>query len=273
METTDVKPTLMHAEPVLAVHDVIETVKYWHEILGFPEKWTWGDPPDHGGVHWNGAASVQFSLNPGLAEISAGYSVWIRVKHLESLYALHQKNAKVVSPLQNRPWGMAEYTVQEINGYYITFSAPVTERTKTVQPHAGSTRIVLRKPSLSEFKSLSHSVNWEAASDAILEMQWQAAILTVVAEDTATGKAIGCAFLCGDDTSFYYVKDVIVHPDWQGRGIGTSIMKELTSWLEKHAKAHATVGLFTGEHLVSFYKQFGFMQACGMYRSIKEQKS
>src|SRR5688572_24358308 len=193
MEITDAKPSLSHAEPVLAVNDIIESVKYWHEVLGFPEKWTWGDPPNHGGVSWNGGAFIQFSLNPELAAISSGHSVWINVKHIEPLYALHQKNAKVVSPLQSRPWGTAEYTVQEINGYFITFSAPAKEENKR-QQHAGTARIVQRKLSLSEFKSLAQSVNWEVASDAILELQWQSSILTVVAEDTATGKAIGCAF-------------------------------------------------------------------------------
>src|SRR5688500_14255226 len=114
------QPSLSHIEPVLPVRDVGETISYWQKALGFTDKWTWGEPVNHGGVSWHGAAFVQFSLNPELAAISAGHSLWIRTKHLERLYAFHQQHAKVVTPLVTRPWGFAEYTVQEINGYYIT---------------------------------------------------------------------------------------------------------------------------------------------------------
>lgn len=51
---------LSHAEPVLAVRNVAETVTYWHEVLGFPGKWTWGNPPNHGGVSRGTGRSCNF---------------------------------------------------------------------------------------------------------------------------------------------------------------------------------------------------------------------
>ena len=39
----------------LQLPDVLETVQYWHHVLGFPNKWTWGEPPYHGGVTWQGS--------------------------------------------------------------------------------------------------------------------------------------------------------------------------------------------------------------------------
>jgi len=59
---------LSHVEPILAVKDVTETVMYWHDVLGFPDKWTWGEPPNHGGVSWNGVF-IQFSQDPNLASV------------------------------------------------------------------------------------------------------------------------------------------------------------------------------------------------------------
>ena len=59
-------PVIMHAEPVLPVQDVEATVSYWTETLGFKSKWTWGEPPNHGGVSW-GETFIQFTLNPELA--------------------------------------------------------------------------------------------------------------------------------------------------------------------------------------------------------------
>src|SRR5688572_6088094 len=109
----DITPSPIIIEPVLSVRDVSESVTYWHNVLGFPGKWTWGEPANHGGVSWAGA-SLQFSLNPALAERSKGNSIWIGVRNLSELYTLHQKNAKIVSPLEEKPWRATEYTIEDI---------------------------------------------------------------------------------------------------------------------------------------------------------------
>lgn len=72
----------------------------------------------------------------------------------------------------------------------------------------------------------------------------------------------------GDHASFYYVKDVLVHPDWQGKRIGSAMMQELTNWLEKHAANNALVALICRETLEPFYQQFGFGKAFSMIRYI-----
>src|SRR6186713_64952 len=124
----------LHVEPILAVNDILETVSYWYDVLGFPDKWTWGEPPEHGGVSWQGTF-IQFSQNPGLASVSKGNAIFIRVRQLEALYEFHQnKNAVIVEPLANKPWGIAGYTVQDINGYYIIFAGGlISERKETAK--------------------------------------------------------------------------------------------------------------------------------------------
>jgi GNAT superfamily N-acetyltransferase len=266
------QPSLLHVEPVLAVRNITETVTYWHDVLGFPDKWTWGDPPNHGGVSWHGAAFIQFSLNPQLAALSKGHSVWIRVRHLELLYDLHRKNAVVVAPLENRPWGFAEYTVQEINGYYINFSAPIADKKKSTETLPDTIRILPRKPTVAEHQRLISAVGWSpSANDSTVRSLLASAVFGAVAENTETREIAGCALLLGDRVGFYYIKDVMVHPDWQGKRIGTALMQELMRWLAANAPDRATVGLFTGEHLARFYRQFGFTQACGMYREIQRE--
>lgn len=263
------KPSILHAEPVLAVADVAKTVNYYHEVLGFPDKWMWGEPVNYGGVQWNGTAFLQFSLNPEWAKHMHGESVWLRTKELELLYALHQKNkAEIVVSLVKRPWGFAEYTIQDINGYYITFAEPFSERKKSSQfplnvyVHEGS-------PTVDQARKLAQLVNWEPSANAAIEMQLKTAVYSVIAEDLESHEIIGCAFLLGDNKTCYYVKDVIVHPQWQGKKIGRAMMQKIMDWLETNGAEDATVGLFTGEHLAPFYRQFGFTQACGMYRTVK----
>ena len=116
MQNKDTGAAPSHVEPILAVKNITETIDYWHTVLGFPNKWTWGEPVNYGGVNWN-TTSIQFNLAPELAEASKDNAIFIRVKNLEELYRYHQqKKAVIVEALENKPWGIAGYTVKEING-------------------------------------------------------------------------------------------------------------------------------------------------------------
>lgn len=266
-DLSDPRPQLLGAEPVFAVANVSETIAYWRDVLGFPNHWIWGNPPVHGGVSWNGSAGIQFTLDPERAGRSEGNAVWILMRNITALYEQHQQKANIVLPLQQQPWGMMEYTVKDINGYYINFSSKYEGHEPSGHRLPESVVISHKKPGLSETRSLLKSVGWsDEDSDPPLQEQIDHAVTIVCAEN---GKElIGIAFLMGDGVHFYYVKDVNVQQDWQRKGIGTAMMNALTRWLEQHARPSATVGLFTGDHLAPFYRQFGFMQAVGMYKSV-----
>jgi GNAT superfamily N-acetyltransferase len=263
-------PSLSHAEPVLAVADVMQTVQFYHEVLGFPDKWTYGEPANHGGVSWNGSAFLQFSLSSDWTGQPHRESVWVRAKHLRELYELHsQTKVDLIVPLVNRPWGFSEYTVRDLNGYYITFAEPIHEKKKG--PVARSAKIRDGFPESSQLSTLCESVGWQPSTISTMETQRLNALLGVVAEDTETKQIIACAFLLGDHKTIYYIKDVIVHPDWQGSGVGTSMMEYIMEWLQVNGNESATIGLFTGDHLAPFYKKFGFTQACGMYTQVRRR--
>ena len=38
------------SELIFPVRDVLTTVRYYREVLGFVEEWAWGEPSDFGGV-------------------------------------------------------------------------------------------------------------------------------------------------------------------------------------------------------------------------------
>jgi GNAT superfamily N-acetyltransferase/uncharacterized glyoxalase superfamily protein PhnB len=262
---------LSHVEPVLAVKSVTETVAYWHTVLGFPNKWTWGEPPNHGGVTWQGVF-IQFSQYPELASVSQGNSIFMRVKNLEAFYRFHKsKNAEIVEPIENKPWGLASYTVRDINGYYVIFAgSPISEQPKS-EPTPATVRIISRIPTISEYLNLLSAVGWDKNYDhSLTEKILAAPIYGAVAEHE--GEVIGCALLLSDEASFYYVKDVMVHPNWQRKHVGSKLMKALTTWLDKNAPENAYIGLFTGEKLASFYKQFDFAPVLGMRRSVQRIK-
>ncbi|HEY4285599.1 MAG TPA: GNAT family N-acetyltransferase [Puia sp.] len=261
------QPVFSHVEPVLSVQDVSATIAYWQEVLGFPTKWTWGDPPNHGAVSWQNI-HVQFSLNPEHALSCKGSSIWIRTQRLGSLYHFHQeRKADIVSPLENQPWGMAQYTVREINGHYVSFAGFIEDGKSSVSMLPPTIRITGRIPTVKEFQRVQAGVGWGKDADDVRTTALLAPVLhAAVAEDTISGEVVGCALLLGDGVSFYYVKDVMVHKDWQGRRVGTALMQELTRWLEKNAADNALVGLFARDTLEPFYKQFGFATGFAMLR-------
>jgi hypothetical protein len=263
-------PAISHAEPVLVVSDIHATVEYWKQVLGYSNGWTYGNPANHGGVSWHGAGFIQFGLNPSLAAMSEGHSVWIRARNIEVLYRLHlNNNANIVAPLENMPWGFTQYTVKDLNGYMIHFSAPASNRGFKSSEIPSSISIHSRKPTHVELSHLVASVGWGSQeSDPLLDQ----CVTGATAINSESGETAGCVLLFGDNAGFYYVKSLIVDPVWQGKRIATGLMKTIMTWLSLNARDGATVGLFTGDHLANFYKQFGFMQCCGMYQQIIRKK-
>ena len=275
MENEEPIASLEHVEPILAVNDIIDTVSYWHETLGFSNKWTWGEPPTYGGVSWHGV-SIQFSKNEKLASASKENAIFIRVRELEALYSFHQKrNAVIVEPLENKPWGMAGYTIQDINGYYIVFAgALISERKLYSKELPSSVQIISRSPTVKEYQHLTSSVGWSLySSDEVVAKLLSAPVYAVVAEDAESNTVIGCALLLSDEASFYYIKDLVVHPDWQSKHVGTALMKELTRWIENNGANNSLVALITGENLKSFYQQFDFSPAFTMIKYVHHKNN
>jgi len=263
----DQQPILDHVEPVLAVADVPATIKYWQDILAFPNQWQYGDPIYHGGVSWQNTF-IQFTTNAERAKLSAGNYIWIRVKYIANLYKVHQeRNAEIVEPLQNRPWGMDEYIVKDLNGYYVVFSGHANIRPKSVS-FPENISIAEGRPTIEEFIALHHSVGWtDSVNMAHISKQLEAPVHSVVA---LNGKeVIGCAMILSDNASFYYIKDVMVMKEWQGKRVGTAMMNALSDWIDKNGISKSLVGLYTGENLEPFYGQFGFTRGFGMVKRVK----
>jgi GNAT superfamily N-acetyltransferase len=225
-------------------------------VLDFDDAWLWGEPPNHGGASRDGV-QIQFSLMPELAKTSEGRSVWVQVQNVAALYAKHrERNAEIVSELEPKAWGVREYTVRDLNGYRLRF-AGAQDRGASVSGPATEVRIVSRVPTIAEMRALVQSVGWDRDGNSDTPPRvLESALYGAVAE--AGGLAIGCAFVTGDGAGFYYIRDVIVRPEWQRRDVGTALMQAVMDYLKANAPAGALVGLFTGENLNDFYGQFGF---------------
>ncbi|HBI85415.1 MAG TPA: N-acetyltransferase [Ruminococcus sp.] len=73
-------------------------------------------------------------------------------------------------------------------------------------------------------------------------------------------KIVGMARMIGDFGLCYYIKDVIVHPDYQGRGIGRMLMEALLRFIRENGVSGTEIAaeLCAMPDKMPFYAKFGF---------------
>ncbi len=128
-----------------------------------------------------------------------------------------------------------------------------------------------RLPSVSEYKELRVSVGWWETDENATEIALSNSLESVVAMEN--NNIVGFGRIVGDGGLYFYIQDLIVRPDFQGRGIGKQLMDELMSCIIANAKSGAFVGLMAAKGLEKYYKSFGFkarnQDAPGMNLIIK----
>ncbi len=75
-------------------------------------------------------------------------------------------------------------------------------------------------------------------------------------------KLIGYIDCVSNGVTDAYIQDLMVHPDYQGKGIGTELMTQMVAYLkEKHIYM---ISVVYEESLKPFYERFGFYtMLCG----------
>ena len=250
-----------HAVPILYSSDIRRSLQYYTEVLGFDSKWEWGDPPTFGGVSKD-LVDVFFCKD---GQGQPGTWVAVMVNNVEELYErIKTKEGRVLAPPEDKEWGLREMLVEDPDGHVIRVGQPVARDHRAGGELTATIRIVERIPTCEEFQYLVRAVGWKMQPRHLVETLLKAPIYAAVAQESKAGSTVGCVLLLGDGASFYYIKDMMVHPDYQCKRVGTALMQKLNDWLEGHAAPEALVGLYTGENLAPFYRQFGFRESFGM---------
>jgi uncharacterized glyoxalase superfamily protein PhnB/GNAT superfamily N-acetyltransferase len=262
---------LKSSEAIFAVADVVGTVKFYREILGFNRQWLWGDPPTFAGVAW-GAVQIMLCQQTELSRKVEGHMhMFFTEGDIDALYARHvAAGAPIIEPIENKPWGIREYTVRDPNGYHLRFGGPANYQPP---PSASVTlpdyiRIVERMPTLEEYDHLIGAVGWTKHPQS-MQAALQNSVFAVVALDTRADPptAVGMVRVVGDGARFFYIQDVAVLPAYQGQRIGTSMMQVVMTQLRAIApQGWASIGLFTRKP--KFYERFGFQSGLGMSMSV-----
>lgn len=119
METIQKVKRFSHTIPFLPVKDLQETIAYYRYVLGFSQEWFWGDPPTDAGISRDDM-KLLFGKNPEMVKHLKGFEIMMFVEGIDTIYEEHKiKGVTLISDIENKPWGVREYTVEEINGYHL----------------------------------------------------------------------------------------------------------------------------------------------------------
>ena len=109
-----------------------------------------------------------------------------------------------------------------------------------------------------QFLALRESVGWKGV-ELQIEKALESGLYNILAKDDES--VIGMGRLVGDGIMYWYVQDVIVCPEYQGHGIGKTIMDYLIRYIEKSSLPNTTVtiGLMAAKGKDDFYQRLGFI--------------
>jgi len=106
----------------LCVRDVSAAVEFYTTKLGFRLGFTWDDPPTFAGVDLD---QVRIFLEPGTPGPQGG-SVFFDVGDADELYEFQRANGvETVRPPGDRPWGLRDFTIRDLDGNRLTFGHPL----------------------------------------------------------------------------------------------------------------------------------------------------
>ncbi|WP_010252160.1 GNAT family N-acetyltransferase [Acetivibrio cellulolyticus] len=114
-------------------------------------------------------------------------------------------------------------------------------------------------PSVEEYKFLRSSVGWNIVNDeGAVKKGIEGSLYCVLAKDG--DKTVGIGRVVGDGGIMFTIVDIIAIPEYQGCGIGKTIVKNIMDWIEKNCVKGTRIMLCAAEGRESFYEQFGFIK-------------
>ena len=127
-----------------------------------------------------------------------------------------------------------------------------------------------------DINSFRRSVGWYELSERQLRCALERSVLAITALDGDI--EVGSARVVGDGGYQFFISDVIVRPEYQGRGIGKEMLTRLMDKALSVADEGETimVNLMSAQDKEPFYEKLGFMRrpnderGCGMTKFLKK---
>ena len=112
MNQTEMRTTFGHPTPELPVADVERAQKHYRDALGFEIGWL--EPGKEIGAVSRDNVAIFFRRRIQPFEPAAH---WVFAADIDAAFEeLRRLGARIVEPLENKPWGLRQFTVEDIDG-------------------------------------------------------------------------------------------------------------------------------------------------------------
>lgn len=109
------------------------------------------------------------------------------------------------------------------------------------------------------YLNLREAVQWKQLTEEQARRAIEGSILTVVAYDEE--RPVGMGRIVGDGAVICYIQDLIVIPEYQGKGVGQMIMESLIDYVGELRLPNTQImlDLMCAVGREEFYKKYGFI--------------
>lgn len=127
-----------------------------------------------------------------------------------------------------------------------------------------------------QFRELFESVGWDAPGLDQIERALENTPVSFCVYDG--DRPVAMARLLGDCGMSYYIKDLAVRPEYQGRGVGRMLMEAIDGYIRSRLPEGWAVSLelISAKGKEPFYEKFGFKQrpcdwdGAGMFKMLRK---
>lgn len=126
---------LLQQAPILFVGDLLKSVDYWVEKVGFKTLGVWGEPPDFA-ILARDEVHIMLSQAPDGHKIVPHWRIrdkmwnaYFWVDDAAALYAeLQERGASIDYELHEKPYGVLEFGIQDLDDQDIAFGQDLAPR-------------------------------------------------------------------------------------------------------------------------------------------------
>lgn len=111
-------------------------------------------------------------------------------------------------------------------------------------------------PTPEEYILLRSAVGWNLIDEDAMVKGVEASTYSVLAK--SEDKIVGMGRIVGDGGIIFMLADVMVIPEYQGKGIGKKIVNRIMDWIRTNSVKGSLIWLFAAEGREGFYEKFGF---------------
>ena len=116
-----------------------------------------------------------------------------------------------------------------------------------------------------DFIKLYESAGWGKKCEDIVQVSLENSYVTFAVIEEKN--VIGMASLLGDGGMAFYLKDFVILPEFQGKGIGKELLNYVQNYIRNQLKDgwQTKIELMSAQGKEEFYKKFGFEEMPSQY--------